>query len=178
MSEQRLKQGMVHVYTGNGKGKTTAALGLAFRAIGQGLNVHMIQFMKGDKESGEIIQAKKCSNFTITQFGRSGFVDRFNPDKIDIDFARKGLIYASDMAKSGECDLLILDEINVAVAWNLIGLNEVLDIINSRSKGVEIVLTGRNASDEIIEIGDYVTEMMEIKHPYGAGMSAREGIEY
>jgi len=169
---------MVHVYTGNGKGKTTAALGLAFRAIGQGLNVHMVQFMKGGADYGEVLLAKKCPNFTISQFGRSGFVDRLNPDNIDIDYAKKGLKYACDLAEGGECDILILDEINVAVAWNLIGLDEVVDLINGRSADVELVLTGRHASEEIIGLSDYVTEMREIKHPYEGGISARAGIEY
>ncbi|MDY6931236.1 MAG: cob(I)yrinic acid a,c-diamide adenosyltransferase [Halobacteriota archaeon] len=178
MKDDEIRQGKVHTYTGNGKGKTTAALGLAFRAVGQGLNVHMLQFMKGDGEGGEIAQAKKIPNFTITQFGRPGFVDRFNPDELDIEIARKGLKYACDLAKSSECDVLILDEIIVAVAWNLIGLNEVLDLIKDRSESVELVLTGRCASEEIIDLSDYVTEMKEIKHPYRDGIKARAGIEY
>lgn len=178
MSEQKLEQGMVHIYTGNGKGKTTASIGLAFRAIGQGFKVLMIQFMKGGIDYGELLYVKNLKNFEIKQFGRPGFVNKENPSEIDIDFAKQAFKCASEVLKSGEYDLVILDEINVALEWNLIDIEDVLGLIDSKARNVELVLTGRYAPKKLIEAGDYVTEMVEIKHPYSKDISARKGIEY
>jgi len=171
------KKGLIHVYTGMGKGKTTAALGLALRASGAGFKVHMIQFMKGRKYS-EIYAIKNLKNFTISQFGRDEFVNKEKPEKIDIDLAEKGLAYAKDIIKNGEYDLVILDEINVAVDYKLIALNDVLDLIKQKPKELELVLTGRYAHPEIIKNSDLVTEMLEIKHPYQKGIKCRKGIDY
>lgn len=178
VGEQILDDGLVHVYTGNGKGKTTAALGLAFRAIGHGLKAYMIQFMKGDLNYGEILSANSCNNLTIVQFGRDCFVDRNNPEKVDIDLAKKALEHAKEIIGNGEYDLVILDEVNVALEWKLIETEDVIELIRDRPKNVELVLTGRYAPQEIIDIGDYVTEMRETKHPYEHKISARIGIEY
>jgi len=176
MSEKR---GMIHVYTGNGKGKTTAALGLAMRATGHGRKAIMIQFMKGDIEYGEIKAAVNLPDFTIEQFGRPSMVDKKNPAAVDVEWARKALQRAKDVIESGEYDIVILDEVNVAVDFNLIPLGAVLDIIEKRAPKTEIVLTGRYAKPELMKIADLVTEMLEIKHYYAyQNIEAREGIEY
>ena len=172
-----LEKGFVHVYTGPGKGKTTAALGLGLRAAGAGLNVHMIQFMKGRRYS-ELDAVKHLSNFTIVQYGRDEFVSKEKPEQIDIDLAQKGLEHAKKIVKSGKYDLVILDEINVAIDYNLISLDDLLKLIKEKPKKVELVLTGRYAPSELVKNSDLVTEMLEIKHPYKEGVLARKGIDY
>lgn len=174
----KISKGLVQVYTGAGKGKTTAALGLALRAVGKGLKVYMIQFMKGDIEYGEITTAKSMENFEIIQIGRSEFVDKNNPAEIDIELANKALEHAKEIIASGDYDIVILDEINVALDWKLIDLEKVIDLIKSKPEHIELVLTGRYAPQEIIEVADLVTEMQEIKHPYNDGVEARDGIEH
>jgi len=164
---------MIHVYTGNGKGKTTAAIGLAIRAIGRGKRVKIVQFMKKGGY-GEIIALKKLG-IDVEQFGRAEFVNRDNPEREDIELAEKALKRAEELLL--DCDLLILDEINVAIDYNLITLEDVLKLIE-KAKNIELVLTGRYARDEIIDKADYVTEMKEIKHPYRRGIEGREGIEF
>jgi len=173
----QLEKGFIHLYTGNGKGKTTAALGLGLRAVGAGLKVHIIQFMKGRKYS-EIDAVKNLPNFTISQFGRDEFVYKEKPEKIDVDLAQKGLAYAKDVIKNGKYDLVILDEINVAVDYNLISLKDVLNLIKDKPEKLELVLTGRYANPELVKISDLVTEMLEIKHPYQRGVNCRKGIDY
>ncbi len=170
--------GLVHVYTGDGKGKTTAALGLGMRAAGHGYKVLMIQFMKGDIKYGELEAARHIPNFDILQFGRPDFVDRNNPEQIDKDLARKGVEHTGKVVGEGKVDMLILDEINVAVEWKLATAAEILEIIRSRPEHMEIVLTGRYAPIEFIEMADTVTEMREIKHPYMKDVMARKGVEY
>lgn len=172
-----MEKGVVHVYTGSGKGKTTAALGLGLRASGAGLKVHMIQFMKG-RRYNEINAIEKLDNFTISQHGRDEFVSKENPEQIDIDLAKKGFSYAKELIKKGKHDMIILDEINVAIDYNLIPVDEVLKIIEEKPKQLELILTGRYAPPEINKIADLVTEMLEIKHPYHHGLAARRGIEY
>ncbi|MCK5560935.1 MAG: cob(I)yrinic acid a,c-diamide adenosyltransferase [Thermoplasmata archaeon] len=174
----KISNGLVQVYTGTGKGKTTAALGLALRAVGKGLKVYMIQFMKGDIEYGEITTAKKMENFEIIQIGRPEFVDKSNPAEIDIELANKALEHAKEIITGGDYDIVILDEINVALDWKLIELEKVIDLIKSKPEHIELVLTGRYAPQEIIEVADLVTEMQEIKHPYNDGVEARDGIEH
>ncbi|MDO9537569.1 MAG: cob(I)yrinic acid a,c-diamide adenosyltransferase [Thermoplasmata archaeon] len=170
--------GMVHVYTGDGKGKTTASLGLGLRAAGHGFKVLMIQFMKGQIKYGELEGVRNIPNFEILQFGRPDFVDKENPEQIDIDLAKEGLEHARKVVIAGEIDLLILDEINVAVEWKLVSVEEVVKLVKSRPKKMEIVLTGRYAPREFIELADTVTEMKEIKHPYVNGVLARKGVEF
>jgi cob(I)alamin adenosyltransferase len=170
--------GLVQVYTGDGKGKTTAALGLALRACGHGLSVYMIQFMKGDIEYGELKAAQWIPNLTIIQFGRPDFVDKENPEKVDIEFANKALEHANDIISSGNHDIVILDELNVAIDFKLVGVKEVLTLIDSKPKHIELVITGRNAPKEILNRADLVTNMENIKHPYDNGVSARCGIDH
>ncbi len=178
MSEKGLKVGLVHVYTGDGKGKTTAALGLALRACGHGLKVQMIQFMKGDIDYGELKACASLPNFSIVQFGRSDFVDKEEPAKEDIEFAQQALEYAKDIVQKGELDIVILDELNVAIDFKLVDLEEVINLIDSKPEHMEIIITGRNAHEKIIERADYVTNMENIKHPYDRGQRARNGIEH
>lgn len=173
-----MESGTVQVYTGSGKGKTTAALGQAMRACGHGLKVIMIQFMKGNINYGELETAKRIPNFTIEQYGLETFVDKKNPGKKDIELAKRGLERVKEVVKSGKYDIVILDEINVALDYKLIPLDEIVNLIENKPKGVELILTGRYASPEIMKIADLVTEMLEIQHHYPKGVKAREGIEY
>jgi cob(I)alamin adenosyltransferase len=172
-----LKKGYVHVYTGPGKGKTTSAIGLGVRAAGAGLKVHMIQFMKGRRYS-ELNSIDKIPNFSFVQHGRDEFVNKENPEKIDIDLAKKGFSHAKDLIKKAKYDLLILDEINVAVDYDLIDYHDVVKLIEEKPEKLELVLTGRYAHPEITRYADYVTEMLEIKHPYQQGVEARKGIDF
>lgn len=174
----KFEHGCIQVYTGNGKGKTTAALGLALRAAGHGFKTTVIQFMKGNIEYGELEAAKRLApNITIRQMGRETFVDKKNPDPIDIKMAKEALDFASECVKNHTADILVLDEINVAIDFKLISVQEVLKLLSSKPADMEIILTGRYAPKEIVEVADLVTEMKEIKHHYNDGVSARLGIE-
>jgi cob(I)alamin adenosyltransferase len=175
MGEER---GNIHLYTGEGEGKTITAFGLALRALGHGHKVVIIQFMKGRKDIGEYGVKKRLSpEYEIHQFGRKEFIDLKNPEPVDFELARKGLEFAKKALKK-KTDLLILDEINLAVAFKLIKLEEVLKFLNNVPKNTTVVLTGRRAPRELIERADLVTEMKEIKHPMKKGVPARKGIEY
>lgn len=171
------RKGLIHIYTGDGKGKTTAAMGLGLRATGAGLKVHMVQFMKGRRYS-EIDAIEKIAGFTVEQFGRDDFVSKKNPARVDVDFAQEGLVHAGEAAASGKYDIVILDEINVAVDFNLIALADVLALIKNKNEETELILTGRYAPKEFIDAADLVTEMKEIKHPYQRGIDARKGIDW
>ena len=174
----KLSKGCIQVYTGNGKGKTTAALGLALRAAGRDLMVFMIQFMKGGGPYGEHIAASRFSpNLTIVPTGREGWVNRDNPDPEDKRLAAEALQTARDALTGGKYDLVILDEINGAVFFGLVSVDEVLSLMKMKPENVELVLTGRNADEKVIEAADLVTEMREIKHYYKAGITSRTGIE-
>jgi len=173
-----LEKGLIQVYTGPGKGKTTAALGLALRAAGHGLKVHIVQFMKGWPHYGELVSVERLPNITIRQFGRPQFVDKESPDPEDFRLAREALAHARQVILSGECDVLILDEINVALNLGLIELSDVLSLLEEKPERVELVLTGRNAPLEIVRRADLVTEMLDIKHPYYEGIKGRQGIEF
>ena len=173
-----MEKGLIQVYTGNGKGKTTAALGLALRAVGHGLKVLIIQFMKGNINYGELESAKKLSPYlTIKQMGRETFVSKTDPDPIDIKLAQEGFSLAKKAIENGEYDIVILDEINVAIDYGLIPLSDLLDVLDTKPLGVELLLTGRNAKPEILERADLVTEMVDRKHYYKKGIPARHGIE-
>ena len=168
--------GTVQLYTGDGKGKTTAALGCALRAIGHGARVYMIQFMKGDPKYGEL--KVKVPRLKIVQSGLSTFVDRQNPSEEDKAHARKGLELAKNAISSGKYDMVILDEVNVAVDYGLIPLDELVMTIRLRPNGVEVILTGRYAHEKLIDLADLVSEVKEVKHHFRKGIQAREGIEY
>jgi cob(I)alamin adenosyltransferase len=174
----KLEKGLVQVYTGNGKGKSSAAFGLALRAIGRGLKVYIIQFIKGGFDYGELYIVDKLPNLTLKAFGRGKFVTEKPPGKADVELAEEAFALAEEVVKSGEYDIVILDEINVALNLKLIQIEKVLELIKNKPKHVELVLTGRYASNEIIEAADLVTEMKEVKHPFNKGFQARKGIEY
>jgi cob(I)alamin adenosyltransferase len=183
-----MNSGLVQIYTGNGKGKTTCALGAGLRAAGHGLEVLMISFMKAKlaiREGGEEVNygefrsIDKIPNFTIVPVGRETFVDKENPDPIDIKMAQEGLGLAQEAINNKKCDVLILDEINVAVEWNLISLHDQLELIKSKPEEMELIMTGRYAQNEVIEAADLVTEMREIKHYFeGHKLPARKGFEF
>lgn len=173
-----LSRGYIQIYTGNSKGKTTAALGLALRAVGRGLSVCMIQFMKGGGPYGEHIAAERLSpELEIIPTGRSGWVNRQNPAPEDVQSAREGLLLARRRLEEERCDILILDEICGAIDFGLLTLEEVLELVALKPLHTELVLTGRNAPAELIDRADLVTEMREVKHYYQAGVPARIGIE-
>ncbi len=173
-----MEKGLIQVYTGNGKGKTTAALGLALRAVGHGLKVLVIQFMKGNINYGELESSKKLSPYlTIVQMGRETFVSKTNPDPVDTRLAQDGFDLAKRAITGEAYDIIILDEIIVAVDYGLIPLSDLLHLLDTKPNGVELILTGRNAKPEIFEKADLVTEMVEQKHYYRNGVSAREGVE-
>jgi len=172
-----LENGYIHVYTGNGKGKTTAALGLAVRAAGSGLHVYIIQFMKGRRYS-ELDALEKIKNITVFQSGRDEFVSKKHPEQIDIDLAEKGLNQARAILQKGDHDVVILDEINVALDFKLISLKDVLKLLEMKPTHVELVLTGRYAHQDIMKRADLVSEILEIKHPYQQGITSRKGIDW
>lgn len=173
-----LGKGYVQVYTGNGKGKTTAALGLAFRAMGCGLKTYVGQFMKG-RHYSELDAAMLVADYiTIEQYGKGGFIHvKPSPDEDDISMAKAGLARATEAMLSGKYDIVVFDEILTGYHFHLLTVDEMLAAIQAKPEGVEIIFTGRDAPPEIIAAADLVTEMKEIKHYYTGGLEAREGIE-
>ena len=171
--------GMLHVYTGTGKGKTSAALGLALRAVGHGAKVVMICFMKGDATYGEAQAFHFLPNFTIKQMGRDSFVNFRNPDPIDVKMAQKAWEEGKRILLTRETDVLILDEINLAMAKNLINTKEVVAFLHEHRKSTEVVCTGREAPQELIDEADLVTDMQEVKHYFTEkNITIRDGIDH
>lgn len=174
----KLEKGLTQVYTGNGKGKTTAALGLALRAVGREMRVCMIQFMKGGGPYGEQLAAEKLAPFlTILQTGRGEWCRKGGPSPDDMRLAGEALSLAERTLTGNRYDMVILDEINNAIDYGLVSVDDVLQLIRLKPETVELVLTGRNADARIIDAADLVTEMREIKHYYKKGIPARLGIE-
>jgi len=173
-----LERGLIQVYTGNGKGKTTAALGLALRAAGHGLRVIIVQFMKGWPHYGELTAIEWLPTVTIHPFGRKGWVHPSQPEAEDIERAAKALAFAREVVAGSQADIVVLDEIDVALDYQLLRLQDVLALLDDKPDKVELVLTGRNAHPEIIQRADLVTEMKAVKHPYDHGIGARQGIEF
>jgi len=176
---ESLGKGYVQVYTGNCKGKTTAALGLAFRAMGHGLRTYIGQFMKGQQYS-ELEAARMVQPYiVIEQYGKDTFIHVQHPPAAeDVDMAQSGLARAKQAMLSGEYDIIVFDEITTAHYFGLISVEEMLDVIASKPDGVEVVFTGRYAPQEVIEAADLVTEMVEVKHYYEQGVKSRMGIEH
>ncbi|MDA8215546.1 MAG: cob(I)yrinic acid a,c-diamide adenosyltransferase [Nitrospiraceae bacterium] len=172
-----MRRGYIQVYTGNSKGKTTAALGLALRAAGAGLKIFIAQFIKKRRCSEHKALERFKDLITINQYG-TGFLKGEKPTKSEIDAARKGLEEVKSIIASTTYDMVILDEINVAVYHKLLNVEDIVDLLNSRPLNMEIVLTGRYADEKIIKMADLVTEMKEIKHYYKKGVKARRGIEH
>jgi cob(I)alamin adenosyltransferase len=173
-----MEKGLIQVYTGNGKGKTTAALGLALRAVGHGLKVLIVQFMKGKINYGEMQSVEKLSPYlTLIKVGHVNFVSKSQPDPMDVQLAQEGFLMAKKAIENKEFDIVILDEINLAIDYGLVPLSDLLQVLDSKPETVELVLTGRNAKPEILEKADLVTEMVERKHYYDKAVRARKGIE-
>jgi len=170
-----VERGYIHVYTGNGKGKTTAALGISLRCVCAGKRVFFGQFIK-DWEYSELRAEEILPNFEIVQFGCGCFIDR-DPEEEDRRAAREGLARCDQALQSGEYDLVVLDEVNVALFYDLFEATDVIEVLKRRNPRVEVVLTGRYAPQEIIDAADLVTEMKEVKHYFNEGVGARMGIE-
>ncbi len=171
------KPGLVMVFTGDGKGKTTAAVGQAVRALGHGYSVYMIHFMKG-RDYGEFLSLEKMANLTLVRAGRDSFVCRENPDPVDVKMAEDGFYRAAEAIRSGDFDLVVLDEINVAVDFGLIEEEAVLKLLKEKPVEVTVILTGRSASPKLIKQADLVSEVLAIKHHYKQGADCLAGIEY
>ncbi|MBD3292324.1 MAG: cob(I)yrinic acid a,c-diamide adenosyltransferase [Armatimonadia bacterium] len=169
------KRGYVQVYTGDGKGKTTAALGLALRVAGAGLRVFIAQFVKG-MEYSELRALEQFDEIEVRRYGRGCFI-RKEPSPEDIEAAHAGLAEAREELLSGDWDLVILDEANIAIFFDLFSVEDLLEVIAEKPEGVELVITGRRADPRVIEAADLVTEMREVKHYYEQGVQARKGIE-
>ncbi len=169
-------KGYVHVYTGDGKGKTTAALGLALRAVGAGLKVYIGQFVKGMKYAELESIARFEGDIVIRQYGRDCFIHN-EPEAEDIRLAQEGLNELKEVMASGDYQLVILDEANIGTYYKLFSVDELLQAVQGRAESVEVVITGRKAEPEVLEMADLVTEMKEIKHYYTQGVEARNGIE-
>ena len=176
MHDTSWERGYVHVYTGDGKGKTTAALGLCLRAAGAGLKVYIAQFIKGLPYAEHDALGRFSDLITCVPFGRGCFIRR-KPEQEDLDAAAGGLAAVCEVLDRGEHRLVILDEVNVALELGLLPLVDVLDLLDRRPTDVELVLTGRGAPPELIERADLVTEMREVKHYYQQGVLARSGVE-
>ncbi len=171
-------KGLVQIFTGNGKGKTTAALGTILRAAGYGLNVFIVFFMKGDYKYGEFNALPKLPNIVIRKSGFRQFTDPLNIKPEEKEQAESALAAAREATLSGSYDLVVLDEVNVALEYKLIELDEVVKLIEDKPPHVELILTGRYADNRLIEMADLVTEMVKVKHPFDKGIKARKGIEY
>jgi cob(I)alamin adenosyltransferase len=175
----KLEKGLIQIYTGDGKGKTTAALGLAMRAVGRGLTVLMIQFMKGKNQTGELIMGQRLfPAFQIKPMGRQGLIGPEGPTEQDIALAKEGLDEAKKALSERHCDVLILDEINVAVSMKLLSEESVLHVLDRKPPDIELILTGRGAPEAFMERADLVTTMEPTKHYFDRGQQARIGIEF
>ena len=175
------EDGLVIVYTGNGKGKTTAALGLSLRAIGYEHKVCMLQFIKGSWHYGEMDSSKKLGpNFELIAIGKGfvGILDDDSPREEHEKYAAEALKICREKVFSEKYDVIILDEVNYAINLNLLDVNEIIKLIKEKPKKLDLVLTGNHAKEEIIELADLVTEMKEVKHPFKAGIKAKKGIDF
>ncbi|WP_274532063.1 cob(I)yrinic acid a,c-diamide adenosyltransferase [Aminobacterium mobile] len=170
--------GLVQIYMGDGKGKTTAALGLALRAAGWGFTVGIVQFMKGWPHYGELVSLSRIPEIKIIQTGRPDFVDKTAPLQVDFLEAQRGLEIAEKWIMGGQFNIVILDEINVALDYGLLKAERLLALLKKRTSHVEVVLTGRNPPQILIDYADLVTEMKEIRHPFQKGIYGRKGVEY
>jgi len=175
------KDGLVIVYTGNGKGKTTAALGMALRAVGYNHKICFIQFIKGSWPYGEMKSAKRLEpelELIIAGKGFVGIIDDKSPREDHVKIANEAIQISKEKIQSGNYNIVILDEVNYAINLELIDVNDVLEMIKSKPENLNIVLTGNHAKNEIIELADLVTEMKEIKHPFKSGIKAKKGIDF
>jgi cob(I)alamin adenosyltransferase len=176
--EKPFSEGQVQIFTGEGKGKTSAALGTVVRALGQNLRVCIIVFMKGNYPYSEWAFLSRFSSVRIERFGTNKFTDKDNPTPEAVEEAKKALAAARKVMLGGEYNVLVLDEVNIASAWKLVDVEEVVKLIEDKPENVELILTGRYADDRLIELANMVTECKKIKHPYDQGIKARKGIDY
>ena len=176
--QESYSKGLIEIFTGDGKGKTSAALGLALRALGHGLKVFVVYFMKGNFPYGEQKILSQLANIEFAKYGQLSFVDPNNVTQAEKEEAKRALETARKAILSNNYDVVILDEINVAAAWKLIDIDEVINLIDEKPDKVELVLTGRYADDKLIDMADLVTNMTKVKHPYDKGISSRRGIDY
>jgi cob(I)alamin adenosyltransferase len=172
------RKGLVQVFTGNGKGKTTAALGTVLRASGHGFRVFIVFFMKGPYDYGEHASLARLPGVESISFGFRHLVDPANVKPEEREQAALALARGREALTSGKYDLVVLDEVNVAVGFNLISADEVIELIKARPPQVELILTGRYADSRILEMADLVTEMVKVRHPFDGGIRARRGIEF
>jgi cob(I)alamin adenosyltransferase len=170
--------GKVHVVTGPGKGKTTAAFGLALRAAGHGLRVCIVQFMKSGLITGEVLGVKRIHEIQVFQYGTGRFADPKMLTDDDRRCATEALAKAKELLENGACEVLIMDEVNLATSFGLLDPGEILTMLRSRKPGIEVVLTGRNAPAEFMDYADYVSYVDDRKHPYRKGEKARKGVEW
>jgi len=177
-SSESPQKGLVQIFTGDGKGKTSAALGIVLRALGHGLRVYFVFFMKGDYPYGERNILSQLPNVTMASFGSDKFINPADIKPEEIEQARQALAAAREAMLSGNYDLVVLDEVNLAAAWKLVELNKVIQLVKDKPQNVELILTGRQTDTELIKLADLVTEMVKIKHPYDEGVRARKGIDY
>lgn len=171
-------KGLVEIFTGDGKGKTSAALGIVLRALGHGLRVYIVFFMKGPFPYGEQKTLSKLPNVTFDRFGFETFCDPANVKPAEKEQAQKALAAGREAMLSGKYDVVILDEVNVATAWKLIDIEEVIRLVKDRPDNVELILTGRHADPRLIELAGLVTHMAKVKHPYDQGVLSRKGLDY
>ncbi|MDD4876166.1 MAG: cob(I)yrinic acid a,c-diamide adenosyltransferase [Dehalococcoidales bacterium] len=177
-SAEPFAKGLVQVFTGDGRGKTTAALGTVIRALGHGLKVCIIYFIKGDSPSGERSILSQLPNVTVLSYGSGEFIDPANVKPKEKEQAEQALTAAREAMLGGNYNIVVLDEVNLAAAWKLIEVDEIIRLIKDKPQNVELILTGRQADTKIVQNADLVTEMLKIKHSYDKGISARMGIEY
>ena len=178
LAPEPLPRGLVQIFTGDGKGKTSAAIGAVIRALGHGMKVYIAFFMKGAHPSGEFHILSQLSSVTMASFGTGGFVDPKNIKPEEKGEAERALAAVREAMLSGKYNLVVLDEVNVAVAFELISVDEVLKLIDEKPQKVELILTGRRADSKLVQAADLVTECLKIKHPYDVGVAARGGIEF
>ncbi len=178
MNSEPNSRGLVELFTGDGKGKTSAALGVVLRAVGQGLRVHIIYFMKGDFPYGERNALSHLPNVSFQSFGHLHFINPEDVKEDEREQARQALRAARQAIGSGDFDLVVLDEVNLAACWKLIEVDDVLRLIEEKPDSVEVILTGRRADERLVEKADLVTEMVEVKHPFRRGIEARKGFDY
>lgn len=169
---------MLQIYTGTGKGKTTAALGVALRGAGYGLKTLMLSFLKDDPNYGEARIAAQIPCFKLEQVGRDAFVNFRNPDPIDLNMCRQGWERAKQAVLNKECDILILDELNIVLWTKMLPLEEVVGFLKEHKTELELILTGRGAPEELLKAADLVTDMQEVKHYFHKGVSSRNGIDH
>ncbi|MBI2832425.1 MAG: cob(I)yrinic acid a,c-diamide adenosyltransferase [Chloroflexi bacterium] len=177
-SSQPFERGLVQIFTGDGKGKTTAALGTVLRAAGQGLRVFIVFFMKGDYPYGEFATLPTLPNVTVAKYGLTSFCNPHKVKQEEKEQAKLALDAAREAVMSGKYDLVVMDEVNVATSWNLIEVEDVVKLVEEKPQKVELIFTGRYAPDKLVELADLVTEVRKVKHPFDKGIKARKGIEY